>query len=128
MSRGVPWPPRAGELLPRAAEATGVRLKLATYSLDPANEKGGPKARGFALILGITAKDIDYLEGAIQTGALALPVSSVRDNPPWGINCVVTVPVRGRGEQKERVVNVRTAWAFDHGASPPRLASAYLKP
>ncbi len=128
MSPGALWPPRAGELLPRAAEATGVHRKLAEYSLDPANKKGGPKARGFKLILGITAKDIDYLEGAIQTGVLALPVSSVRENPPWGINCVVMVPVRGRGEKKKRVVTVRTAWAFDHQASAPRLASAYLKP
>lgn len=128
MSPDALWPPKAGELLPRAAEATGVYRKLAEYSLDPTNKKGGPKARGFKLILGITAKDIDYLEGAIQTGVLALPVSSVRENLPWGINCVVMVPVRGRGEKKKRVVTVRTAWAFDHQASAPRLASAYLKP
>ena len=25
------WPPQAGELLPRATEATGVRYKLATH-------------------------------------------------------------------------------------------------
>jgi hypothetical protein len=41
----------AGELLPRAGETFGVRYKLATYSLNTANEIGAPKARGFALIL-----------------------------------------------------------------------------
>jgi hypothetical protein len=128
MGPGALWPPRAGEPLPRAAEATGVHDKLGTYSLDPANERGRPKARGFELILGITAKDIDYLEGAIQTGVLVLPVSSVRDNQPWGIKCVVMVPVRGRHQKRGRVVNVRTAWAFDHPTSAPRLASAYVKP
>lgn len=48
---GMGWPPQVGELLPRAEEAIGVRYKLATYSLDPFHEDGGPKAKGFAQIL-----------------------------------------------------------------------------
>jgi hypothetical protein len=48
-----------GELLPRGAEAVGVRHKLATYSLNSAHEDGGPKARGFKRILGIAIDDID---------------------------------------------------------------------
>jgi hypothetical protein len=36
-SPGVPSP-AVGEVLPRAAEAFGVRYKLETYSLDPTNE------------------------------------------------------------------------------------------
>ena len=62
------------------------------------------------MILGITLADIDYLEGAIQTGVLVVPVASVRDNPPYGISCVVEVPVRGLSEKNDRVVDVRTAW------------------
>jgi hypothetical protein len=38
-------PPSVGELLPRADEAFGLHRKLATYSLDIAHKKGGPKAR-----------------------------------------------------------------------------------
>ena len=83
---GTPWPPQVGQRLPRAAEAFGVRYKLGTYSLNPTNKDGGPKARGFDRILGITLDDNEYLEGAIQTGILIVPVSSVRDNPPWGVN------------------------------------------
>ncbi len=64
---GVPAPVK-GELLPRAAEAFGVHVKLATYSLDVSHKKGGPKARGFERILGITIDAIEYLEGAIYTG------------------------------------------------------------
>src|SRR5580704_12514645 len=128
MSHSVPWPPRAGELLPRAAAATGLHDKLATYALDPTHKDGGPKARGLALILGITAKDIDYLEGAIQTGVLAIPVRSVRDNSPWGVNCVVEVPVRGRGKKDGRVVNVRTVWQLVGADDPPELKTAFPKP
>jgi mannose-6-phosphate isomerase-like protein (cupin superfamily) len=54
------WPPKVGEMLPQAAQAIGVREKLATYTLDAEHEVAGPKARAFALILGITLKDIDH--------------------------------------------------------------------
>lgn len=128
MSLGVSWPPRVGELLPHGETAFGVREKLTTYTLDTLHKVGGPKAKGFQRVLAITLEDIDYLEGAIHTGALAVPVSVMRDNPPWGINCVVMVPVRGRGEKSGRVVNVRTVWELISSATPPRLTNAYLKP
>ena len=87
-----------------------MRRKLVGYSLDLANEVGGPKAQGFKRILGIAVDDADYLEGAIQTGILTAPVIAARDNSPYGINCLVAVPVRGRREQDVRVVSVRTVW------------------
>lgn len=121
-------PPAVGGVLPRAAEALGVRVKLATYSLDLDHERGGPKAQGFKRILGITIEEVSYLEGAIQTGVMVVPVSSVRDKSPWGMNCVVMVPVRGLGEKSDRVVNVRTAWRLAGPGAPPQLASAYCKP
>jgi hypothetical protein len=121
-------PPVVGELLPRAAEAFGVRVKLATYGLDPTNKVAASKVRGFERILGITLEDIDYLEGAIYTGILVVPVSSVRGNPPWGPKCVIDLPIRGRGEKSGRVINVRTVWEIAGGADPPRLVNAYCKP
>jgi hypothetical protein len=54
------WPPQVGELLPRAEEATGVRYKLATYSLAIDHRDGGPKAQAFAAILGISQHSIQY--------------------------------------------------------------------
>lgn len=122
------WPPRVGNLLPRAAEATGVRRKLSTYSLDPAHRVGGPKARGFELILGITVRDVGYLEGAIQTGVLLVAVSAVRDGAVDGINCVVEIPVRGLGEKSGRAVAVRTVWKLSDASAAPRLVSAFLRP
>jgi hypothetical protein len=62
--------PVVGDLLPRGADAIGVRYKLETYSLNVTNEAGAPKARGFELILGISIKDIEYLEAQILARVL----------------------------------------------------------
>jgi len=121
-------PPAVGELLPRAADAFGVHVKLETYSLDLTHADGGPKAHGFKRILGITLEDIDYLEGAIYTGVQLAPVIEVRENPPWGIKCTVIIAVRGRGEKTGRIVNVTTVWEIAADGQPPRLVNAYCKP
>jgi uncharacterized protein DUF6883 len=124
----VHWPPRIGEPLPRAAEALGVREKLVGYSLDLTNEVGGPKARGFRLILGITMADVDYLERVLRNGILTAPVCEIRDNAPYGINCMVAVPVQGLREKSKRIVGVRTVWEIATVETPPRLVSAFPRP
>jgi hypothetical protein len=119
-----PQPSLVGELLQRAPEAFGARVKLTTYSLDVNHDSGGPKARGFERILGITLEDIGYLEGAIYTGVLLVPVSEVRD-APYGIKCSVDIPVRGIGAKADRLQTVRTVWQFDEPGAPPRLVTAF---
>lgn len=128
MSRDGSLPPRVGEVLPRAGEAFGVREKLAGYSLDVTHQEGGPKARGFELILGITIEAIDYLQAQILIRILERPVNEVRDNPPHGINCVVDVQVRGIGAKADRVATVRTVWIISAPGDPPRLVTAIPKP
>jgi hypothetical protein len=123
----MPWPPKIGDPLPRAAEATGVRRKLSTYSLDTAHRRGGSKARGFELILGITIRDIGYLEGAIQTGILLAPISDLRDRLPYGVVCGVRIPVRGLGAKSGRTVVVTTAWMLDGSGAIPRLVNALIR-
>jgi hypothetical protein len=105
-----------------------VREKLASYVLDTEHEVAGPKARGFALILGITLRDLGHLEAEIRAGILNRSISSVRDNPPHGTNCVVEVPVHGVRDKRERIVNVRTVWELTGRETPPRLVSAYPRP
>jgi hypothetical protein len=122
------WPPQPGELLPRAEEAVGVREKLSTYSLLPSHPEGGPKARGFAQILGITLQSIAYLEDEIYSRIRITRISSVRPNPPHGINCVVQFSIRGVGPCSGRIAPLRTVWEFESSDSPPRLISAFLKP
>ena len=121
----MPPSPSVGELLPRAAEAFGVRYKLQTYSLDPTHEYGGPKARGFERILGIAIEAIDYLEAQIAARILETPICAVRHNEPYGIKCTVDISVRGIGAKANRSAYVRTVWAFDHPGNPPRLVTAY---
>jgi hypothetical protein len=122
------WPPKAGVLLPRAEEATNVREKLVGYSLNMAHRDGGPKARAFERVLGITIADLDYLEAAIQEGIGMTEMSSVRHNPPYGYNCVVDFSLSGCGEKSERAVGLRTVWRVATPDSPPHLTTAYLKP
>src|SRR5207245_6945225 len=98
------WPPRVGEPLPRAAEAIGVREKLLNYSLDMTHERGGPKARGFERILGITIDHIDHLEAEIRAGILVAPISATRDAIPTGFNCLVELPVHGIGAKSGRLI------------------------
>ncbi len=121
----TPPTPAVGELLPRATEAFGLRYKLETYSLDVTHKVGGPKARGFELILGITIEAIDYLEAQILARILDTPVSQVRDNPPHGVNCIVDIQVGGIGAKADRVVTVRTGWIISAPGDPPRLVSAF---
>jgi hypothetical protein len=87
-----------------------VREKLLAYSLDLAHESGGPKARGFERILGITTLHIGYLEGEIRSAIATAPIRSVRDNPPHGINCVVEFPLRGVEDKRFRIIQLRTTW------------------
>ena len=119
------WPPSAGELLPRAAEACGVRRKLETYSLNPFHESGGPKARGFAQLLGITIESVDVLEVAIHRAILQTRISSVRKNREGGFNCVVDFAMRGRGSRSEKFVLIRTVWELTSSTSRPRLVTAF---
>jgi hypothetical protein len=127
MSPGMPWPPKVGQLLPHREAAFGVRDKLAGYVLNQRNEIGGAKARGFERILGITVDDIDYLEATILDAVETAPIDSIRDNSPYGVNCVVDVQVRGLRDKSGRMLRVRTVWLLADASTPPRLVSAYPK-
>lgn len=120
-------PPAVGALLPRAADASGLRYKLKTYSLDPTHKRGGPKARGFQLILGITIDSIKHLETQILDRILDTPIREVRDNTPYGVKCTVDIQVSGIGSKADRVATVRTVWAFDRPGAAPRLVNAFPK-
>ena len=122
------WPPQVGRPLPRAADALGVLEKLEGYSLNSDHVEGGPKANGFAVILGITADAAPYLEAQIRAAIKTSPVSAIRVNPPHGINCVVEFPIRGIGSRRERVISLRTIWLTVGPGTPPRLITALLKP
>lgn len=120
------WPPKIGEPLPRGADAYNVHEKLRDYSLNLAHGVGGDKAVGFLQILGISSDDVEYLAAVLLDGARELPVTAVRGNAPFGLNCNVIVPVRGLGEGADRVANVMTSWELRHEDDRPRLVTAFI--
>ncbi len=120
------WPPLAGEHLPRADAAYGIREKLIAYCLNPDHKIGGAKARGFQRILGIGLTDVEYLVGSLLDGVLAARISDVRDNTPYGTLCEVQILVAGLREHRDRVAVVITSWELRHDQDRPRLVTAYV--
>lgn len=120
------WPPTIGQPLPLAAQAFGIREKLAAYCLNVDHEIGGPKAQGFQRILGIGLADVDYLTAALRREILSAPITDVRDNTPFGVLCEVRIPIAGLRERHDRVVTVTTSWELRHADAPPRLVTAYV--
>lgn len=105
-----------------------MRDKLVRYSLDPTHVVGGPKARAFERILGITLTDLDYLEAAIREAILTARVSEIRGQTQYGLQCGVRIGIRGLGAKRGRTVTAITAWEFAHPDAPPRMTNAYLRP
>jgi hypothetical protein len=122
----VPWPPIVGDRLPRAAEAFGITEKLVTYSLNLDHPSGGPKAKGFQQILGITLADVDHLAHALSTGVLTAAITEVRVSPSATFTCGVRVPVAGLRERSAHVISVKTGWHLRHADDRPRLVTAYI--
>lgn len=126
--RQMAWPPKIGALLPKAESAVGVQRKLVEYCLNFDHENGDSKANAFELVLGITLEDVEYLATMIEAGVLMHTVESVRPNPPYGTNCVVTMSVKAVHEKTGRAIDVRTVWEIAERGAPPRLITAFPRP
>jgi hypothetical protein len=114
-------------VLPRGAEAVGVRRKLATYSLAMDHEDGGPKAYLFKHLLGITLVDIEHLAMEIERSLPAHPITRVFEKPDGKVGCGVVLPVTGVGIHQGRVMPVTTGWELRYVGDRPRLVTAYIK-
>jgi hypothetical protein len=123
----VPWPPRIGELLPRYDEPVGIEEKLREYSLLLDHKRGGPKANGFWVILGIGPESLDYLAHQIRDGVVHTPISSIRVRPSGAAACTVQFHIAGPGSYSHRTASLRTVWVLDTPSSPPRLITAFLR-
>lgn len=121
------WPPRIGEPLPRAAEAVGVREKLARYSLAAAHPSGGPKAALFAQLLGITVEQVEHLAREIERALPGHPVARSWLKADGTAGCGVLIPARGVHIHDARVMPVTTGWELRYLGDRPRLVTAYIK-
>ncbi len=108
--------------LPHAERAVVKLEKLTQYSLNPAHDKGGHKARVFAATLGIGIADAEWLQGELlrvaHKGEAVLTKTSI-----FGTHYVIDALIT-RGE---RSAIVRTAWLVDAGSENPRLTSCYVR-
>ena len=96
--------------------------KLRDYVLNPAHPQGGPKARVFAAVLGLTRADWQYLRQQLLAGVLAAPATP-RGTTPWGQLYEVPLEVHGSSGQ---VARVRTGWIIRSGDVRPHLTTAYV--
>jgi len=112
----VSWPPKIGELLPRAADAWSEAHKWSEWILA---ERGhGPE---WAKVLHVGLDDLDLIWEAIAAAVLVEPVSRILDRGEHGLNCRVDV----RLTIAERSAPIRTVWNYQGPGAAPRLVSAY---
>lgn len=108
--------------LPHGDLAQVSAAKLRDYVLNPTHPQGGPKARVFAAVLGITATDWQYLRHQLLTGVRTAP-AQLRDTTSWGDLYDVALDVTG---PTGRVHRVRTGWIIRTGEHRPQLVTAYV--
>lgn len=108
--------------LPNVELAVVPAAKLRDYVLNPAHPQGGPKARVFAAVLGLTRADWGYLREQLLAGVKVAPAAP-RGSTQWGELHEALVEVRGGGG---RVVWVRTGWILRFDDERPHLTTAYV--
>lgn len=118
MTTAAPWPPRVGELLPRAREAFAEPQKL-RWILSAEGH-----GREWARVLRIGPQDTAVFWEAIGMGALEAPIFKVNDRAAHGIGCAIHCAlIIGR-----RTARARIAWHHKHAFDAPRLVTAYPRP
>ena len=114
----MPWPPRVGEPLPRAAEAW--------YELPKLKWILGAEGHGreWERVFRMGPVDRELFWRAIAIAALGSPVRDVRDRSPNGIAC----ETRPRLSLNRRSSLAIISWHYPHEGAPPRLVTAYPTP
>lgn len=107
--------------LPNADHAVVEIEKLRDYCLSTTHPRGRHKARVFALVLGITADDVEELREAILSAVL-LENATPTERDAYGQRYVVDITVARQG----RLANIRTAWIVRTAEDFPRLTSCYV--
>lgn len=114
MSPDAPWPPRAGEPLPRAAEAYTAPEKLAWVLSEDGH------GREWARVLHIGPDDTQRFWNAIAQAVLdGAPIFRVTQR--YGVTCGINIELQ-IGVRKAKTT---TSWHYKHPHDTPRLVTAY---
>lgn len=115
LSPEAPWPPRVGDLLPRAGEAYAQPQKLAWIL---SNEGHG---REWARVLRIGPHDTERFWEAIARAAIGASIHRVADKTPDGVVCGAKIDVA----IDTRMTTAVASWHYEHALADPRLVTAY---
>jgi hypothetical protein len=113
------WPPKVGELLPRAGDAWCVRGKWVDWILV---EHG--HASEWRRVFHVDPDEWALAWESIAAAVVGAPIDTIRDSAPDGITCGALVEL----EINERTAAVRTSWHYADEVAAPRLVTAYPKP
>ncbi len=115
MNVGTSWPPKVGELLPRAAKAYATPEKLAWIL----SEEG--HGREWARLLRVGEHDTRRFWATIARAVVDARIRKVIDRQPEGVVCGVETALTIGG----RTAKTLTSWHYEHTLDAPRLVTAY---
>ena len=114
----MPWPPKVGEPLPRAAEAWCTRSKLVDWVLGEEGHLGE-----WRRVFRVETDDAELVWESIAERVLGAPITEVR-----GKGVAVSYGVLIEPVINSRVALVLSAWHYEDSGAAPRLVTAYPKP
>jgi hypothetical protein len=107
--------------LPNPEHAIVDLKKLRDYCLSSEHPRGRHKARMFAAILGLTAKDAEELQRALLSAAHTYEAFSIGGDD-YGQRYAVDFPLDGLGG----TAAIRSLWIVRDGENFPRLITCYV--
>jgi hypothetical protein len=110
------WPPKIGEVLPRATECWHERVKLEYWVL--AARGHGPE---WERVFRVGLEDQERVWEAIAAGAAGAQIATVRDRGAEGIVCGIEMELT----LGERTAPVTISWHYASEGAAPRLVTAY---
>ncbi len=110
------WPPRVGDVLPRADQAWFERIKLDEWIL-------GTKGHGleWERVWHVGPADWERIWEAISNAAINATIVEVRDRSPFGVSCGIEAPLTICGRTAMAIIS----WHYADEWAMPRLVTAY---
>lgn len=113
------WPPKLGELLPRADACWHEPIKFDEWILAPRGH-----GREWQQVFGVGPGDQERVWQVLSSAARTAAIVEVRDRESLGVVC----GVRERVTIGERSAMVTMGWHYEDFSAAPRLATAYPSP
>jgi hypothetical protein len=107
--------------LPNPDNAVVDIRKLRDYCLNPLHPRGRNKARVFASVLGLTAKDVEILRERLLSAALSEDATPTKRDE-YGQRYVLDFEM----ETEAASATIRSSWIIRHNEDFPRFTSCWI--